>query len=157
MWIWFTFSFCQRSFPCRFVLFKFLVHHRTYRSQSSCWAAVLIIRIPCIFNVLKANQLFPFHSPFLVHSLSRTIQSTIFLYAAGMEKNLVSDSSGVSLLASMFIADDAARAGDVRVRAHTDWWKQRENEADERRWAERKVRQRYEHSPLHHRNVYLSA
>lgn len=30
------------------------------RNPATCWAGVLIIRIPCIFNVLKANQLFPF-------------------------------------------------------------------------------------------------
>lgn len=48
-----------------------LAHSPALYSILACSAGVLIIRIPCIFNVLKANQLFPFHFP-PVHSLSRS-------------------------------------------------------------------------------------
>lgn len=56
------------------------------RYSATCWAGVLIIRILCIFNVLKANQLFLFHFPFLVHPLSRLISSSVLPYAPCMVK-----------------------------------------------------------------------
>lgn len=63
-----------------------------------------------------------------------------------MNGKLISDSSGVSLLASMFIENDSARTGVVRVRAYPER-KQRKIQANERSGAERKVRPSI-HSPL---------
>lgn len=90
-----------------------------FSSLLSLSVPLLIIRIPCIFNVLKANQLFPF--PFF-------LSFTHFLVSYRAPSNfrtrhewkLVSDSSGVSLLASMFIANVATRTGVIRMRAHSE-------------------------------------
>lgn len=56
-----------------------------------------------------------------------------------MNGKLISDSSGVSLLASMFIENDSARTGVVRVRPYPER-KQRKIQANERSGAARKVR-----------------
>jgi hypothetical protein len=87
-------------------------------------AAVLIARIPCIFNVLKANQLFP--SPFFSLSVAPSLASLALAH-----EKLISDSSGVPVLAAMFIANVSTRTGVVRVCAHTDRQQQRKVEANE--------------------------
>lgn len=55
-----------------------------------------------------------------------------------MNGKLISDSSGVSLLASMFIENEPTRTGVVRVRPYPER-KQRKNQANERSGAARKV------------------
>lgn len=144
---------------------SFLVewHAHEILAHLACSIPAVLIRIPCIFNVLKANQLFPFPfcSPF-IHFLSFHLlhakHKTIFFFCCRTRRawKLISDSSGVPLLAAMLIANVAARTRVIRVCAHSNWrQQQREDEANERRRAARKVSW-LDRSSLHHQPFIFS-